>query len=154
MVSLVFDHISAHQAPYHKRFFLIQVQIRFYRPVRSATVRSLRRVTPFEPFTFLNRACRGHVGQERNTRCSGVYLAIEGLRRSGFEVDGVVSGTCGRESAQFFFTEDVCVLLILSGYCHRHCVLPCFGGEVGGYPSSVGTLLLELLEDCQFIDVG
>jgi hypothetical protein len=87
-------------------------------------------------------------------RRSGVHLAIEGLWGSGFEVDGVVPGTRGRESARFFFTEDVCVLLILSGYCHRLSVLPCFGGEVGGYPSSVGTLLLELLEDRQFIDVG
>jgi hypothetical protein len=67
MVSLVFDHISTHQAPYDKRFFFIQVQIWFNRPVRSATVHSLRRVTPFEPFTLFDCACRGHVRRERNS---------------------------------------------------------------------------------------
>jgi hypothetical protein len=87
-------------------------------------------------------------------RHSGVYLAIEGFWGSRFEVDGVVPGTCGRESAQFFFTEDVHVLLVLSRYCHRLRVLPCFGGEVGGYSPSIGALLFELLEDRQFIDVG
>jgi hypothetical protein len=87
-------------------------------------------------------------------RCSGVHFAVEGFWGSGFEVDGVVPGSCGRESARFFFTEDVCVLLILSGYCHRRSVLPCLGGKVGGYPSSVGTLLFELLENRQFVDVG
>jgi hypothetical protein len=37
--------------------------------VLSATISSLRRitrVTPFEPFTLLYRACRGHVRRERN----------------------------------------------------------------------------------------
>jgi hypothetical protein len=66
----------------------------------------------------------------------------------------VVPGTRGRESARFFFTEDVRVLLILSGYRYWLCMLPRFGGEVGGYPSSVDTFLLEFLEDRQFIDVG
>jgi hypothetical protein len=87
-------------------------------------------------------------------RRSGVYLAIEGLWGSRFEVDGVVPGTRGRESARFFFAEDLRVSLILRRHCYWLRMLPRFGGEVGGYPSSVGTLLLEFLEDRQFIDVG
>jgi hypothetical protein len=86
--------------------------------------------------------------------CGGVYLAVEGFRRSRLEVDSVVPGMHGRKSAQFFLTEDLCMLLILSRHCHWFSVLSCFGGKVGGYPPSVGALLLELLEDCQFIDVG
>jgi hypothetical protein len=79
MVNLVFDHISAHQAPQDKRFLFIQVQIRFNRPVRSATVRSLRRVTPFEPFTLFYRTCRGHVGRKRNNATTKrSYASIEG----------------------------------------------------------------------------
>jgi hypothetical protein len=84
----------------------------------------------------------------------GVYFAVEGFRRPWLEVDGVVPGTRGRESMRFFFTEDLCILLILSRYRHWFSVLSCFGSKVGGYPSSVGALLLELLEDCQFVDVG
>jgi hypothetical protein len=87
-------------------------------------------------------------------RRSRIYLAIEGLWGSGFEVDGVVPGTRGRESARFFFAEDVRVLLILVGHCHRFGVLPCFSGEVSGYSPNVGALLFELLEDRQFLDVG
>jgi hypothetical protein len=78
----------------------------------------------------------------------GVYLAVEGFRQPRLEVDGMVPGTHGRESMRFFFAEDLCVLLILSRYRHWFSVLSRFGSEVGGYPPSVGALLLELLEDC------
>jgi hypothetical protein len=86
--------------------------------------------------------------------CGGIYFAVEGFQRAWLEVDSVVPGTRGRKSTRFLFTEDLCVLLIFSGYHHWFSVLSCFGGEVGGYPPSVGALLLELLEDCQFVGVG
>jgi hypothetical protein len=84
----------------------------------------------------------------------GVYLAVEGFWRPWLEVDSVVPGMCGRKSTRLFFTEDLCMLLILSRYRHWFSVLSCFGSEVGGYPLSMGALLLEFLEDCQFVDVG
>jgi hypothetical protein len=84
----------------------------------------------------------------------GIYLAVEGIWRAWFEVDGVVPGLCGRESARFLFAENPCMLLVFDGYFYWLCMLSCFCGEVGGYPSSVGTLLLKLLEDCQFVNVG
>jgi hypothetical protein len=88
------------------------------------------------------------------SRSGGIDLAVEGFWRARFEVDGVVPGSCGRELARFLFAEDPCVLLVFGGYFYWLRVLSCFCGEVGGYPSSVGTLLLELLEDCQFVNVG
>jgi hypothetical protein len=84
----------------------------------------------------------------------GVYLAVEGFRGAWLEVDSMVPGMCRRKSMRFLFTEDLCVLLIFSGYRHWFGVLSCFCGKVGGYPLSVGALLLELLEDCQFVGVG
>jgi hypothetical protein len=84
----------------------------------------------------------------------GIYFAVEGFRRAWLEVDSMVPGTRGRKSTRFLFTEDVHVSLIFSGYRHWFSVLSCFGGKVGGYPPSVGALLLELLEDCQFVGVG
>jgi hypothetical protein len=84
----------------------------------------------------------------------GVDLAVEGFRRARFEVDGVVPGPHGREPARFLFAEDSRVLLVFGGYFYWLRVLSCFRGEVGGYPSSVGALLLKLLEDCQFVNVG
>jgi hypothetical protein len=84
----------------------------------------------------------------------GIYLAVEGFRGAWLEIDSVVPGMHGRELMRFLFIEDLCMLLIFSRYCHWFCVLSCFNGEVGGYPPSVGALLLELLENCQFVSVG
>jgi hypothetical protein len=83
----------------------------------------------------------------------GVDFAVEGFRRARFEVDGVVPGPHRREPTQFLFAEDSRVLLVFGGYFYWLRVLSCFRSEVGGYPSSMGALLLKLLEDCQFVDM-
>jgi hypothetical protein len=113
MVSLVFDHISAHQAPYDKRFFFIQVQIRFYRPVRSATVRSLRRVTPFEPFTFLYCTCRGHVRREHNTGNPPAETPFEALLKLGerLEVAEEVAEEMAEEMVEETMEEILMILI-------------------------------------------